>query len=369
MGKRIMLPANEVDVADAQYLQERIKSPHLTGFLLKLFVWLVESRLFGHAIVSFLKRQNKMTQILRHTVIPEAPMFFPEFPPQEPETAVDYVDEDTQPILRVEHALQCLCSYDSSKASRAACSKSFSYWTIRDYADAYRSGRTTPSDVAEYIISAVEESLNNKPPVIFFISFIANELRKQAAASTRRFEEGMPLSVLDGIFVSIKDDIDCYPHPSKGGTVWFHKIRDVKQDAVCVSRLRSCGVILAGKANMHELGMGVTGNNPHYGTTRNPHSTQCYTGGSSSGPAAIVASGLCPVSLGTDGGGSVRIPSALCGVVGFKTTYGRTDITGSLCEGGTVEVIGPMAATVEDVMLVYAAMSGSSTVDLARLTP
>ncbi|GLJ30072.1 hypothetical protein SUGI_0594660 [Cryptomeria japonica] len=369
MGKRILLPAQEIDLANVQYVQERIEAPHLTGFLLKLFVWLVESRLFGNAILSFLKHQNKMTQILRHTVIPEEPMFFPEFPTQEPETAVDCVDEDTQPTLRVEHALKCLPSYDSSKASRVAHSNSFLYWTIRDYADAYRSGQTTPSNVAECIISAVEESLNRNPPLIFFISFNANELRKQAAASTRRFEEGSPLSILDGIFIAIKDDIDCYPYPSKGGTVWFHKVREVKQDAVCVSRLRSCGAILAGKANMHELGMGVTGNNPHYGTTRNPHMTQYYTGGSSSGPAAIVASGLCAAALGTDGGGSVRIPSALCGVAGFKTTYGRTDITGSICEGGTVEIIGPIAATVEDVMLVYAAILGSSTVDLARLRP
>ncbi|CAL5434233.1 unnamed protein product [Camellia sinensis] len=100
---------------------------------------------------------------------------------------------------------------------------------------------------------------------------------------------GHPLSILDGIFMAIKDDIDCYPYPSKGATTWFHEVRLVKKDAVSVSR---------------------------------------YTGGSSSGPAAIVASGLCSAALGTDGGGSVRIPSSLCGVVGLKTTYGRTDMKG-----------------------------------------
>ncbi|GAB4838389.1 hypothetical protein Ancab_027925 [Ancistrocladus abbreviatus] len=81
---------------------------------------------------------------------------------------------------------------------------------------------------------------------------------------------------------------------------------------------------------MHELGVGTTGNNPNYGTTRNPHALNRYTGGSSSGPAAIVASGLCAAALGTDGGGSVRIPSPLCGVVGLKSTYGQTDMTGYL---------------------------------------
>ncbi|CAL5347449.1 unnamed protein product [Camellia sinensis] len=153
---------------------------------------------------------------------------------------------------------------------------------------------------------------------------------KQAAASTQRFEEGNPLSILDGIFMAIKDDIDCYPHPSKGATTWFHEVRPVRKDAVCVSRLCKCGVIFVGKANMHELGMGTTGNNPNYGTARNPHAPERYTGGSSSGPAAIIASGLCSAALGTDGGGSIRIPSSLCGVVGLKTTYGRIDMTGEV---------------------------------------
>lgn len=369
MGKWAMVPAEEVDLSNVQYRQQEIDAPHLTGNFLKLFVWIVESRSFGRAVLSFVKRKNKVPQILEHTGIPETPMYFPEFPPQDSENAVKCVDEDTLPTLRVASALECLPAYDSSNHWGSNSRNSFLYWTIRDYAHAYRCGWTTPSDVAEYIISAVEKSLNNKPAMMLFIYFNADEVRKQAAASTTRFQEGKPLSILDGIFIPIKDDIDCYPYPTRGGTVWFHKMREVKQDAVSVSRLRSCGVILVGKANMHELGMGVTGNNPHHGTARNPHSTECYTGGSSSGPAAIVASGLCPASVGTDGGGSIRIPAALCGVVGLKTTYGRTDMKGSLCEGGTVESVTPLAATVEDVMLVYAAMSGSSPIDLTRLRP
>lgn len=369
MGKWAMVPVEEVDLSNVQYQHENIEAPHLTGNFLKLFVWIVESRLFGRAVLSFLKRKNKFTQMLQDTTIPEEPMFFPEFPPQDPENAVNYVDECTLPTLRVASALECLPAYNSSHHWESNSRNSFLYWTIRDYAHAYRCGWTTPSDVAEYIISAVEESLNNMPAMMLFIYFNADDVRKQAAASTTRFQEGNPLSILDGIFIPIKDDIDCYPYPTRGGTVWFHKIREVKQDAASVSRLRSCGVILVGKANMHEVGMGVTGNNPHYGTVRNPHSTECYTGGSSSGPAAIVASGLCPASVGTDGGGSVRIPAALCGVVGLKTTYGRTDMKGSLCAGGTVESVTPLAATVEDAMLVYAAMSGSSPTDLTRLRP
>ncbi|XP_016502458.1 fatty acid amide hydrolase-like isoform X2 [Nicotiana tabacum] len=247
---------------------------------------------------------------------------------QEPGLAVVGLEEDGKPEKRVELALKCLPEYDPSSNWSGDSTASFRYWNIRDYAYAYRSKFTTPSMVAERFISAIEEFNNKKPPAPLLISFDPDEVRKQAAASTQRFEQGNPLSILDGIFMSIKDDIDCYPHPSKGATTWMHEVREVKKDAISVSRLRSCGAILVVKANMHELGMGTTGNNANYGTTRNPHDPDRYTGGSSSGPAAIVASGLCSAALGTDGGGSIRIPSSLCGVVGLKLTYGQTDMEG-----------------------------------------
>ncbi|KAA8545694.1 hypothetical protein F0562_020855 [Nyssa sinensis] len=370
MGKkRVMLPANEVDLTAVTYEPEAIQAPHLTGLALKLFVKLIEARLIGSLILYNLKKQNGMNEILRNTVIPEVPMFKPEFPPQEPETGVVVLEEDGKPEDRVESALKCLPHYDPAACWSGDSTPSFRYWKIRDFAYAYRSRLATPSLVAERIISVMEEFSNKNPPTPFLVSFDAEEVRKQAAASTQRFEEGNPISILDGIFIAIKDDIDCSPHPSKGATTWMHEVRPVKKDAVSVSRLRKCGVIFIGKANMHELGLGTTGNNPNYGTTRNPHDPERYTGGSSSGPAAIVASGLCSAALGTDGGGSVRIPSSLCGVVGLKTTYGRTDMKGALCDAGTVEIIGPIASTVEDVMLVYAAILGSSPADKISLKP
>ncbi|KAI4299200.1 hypothetical protein L6164_032681 [Bauhinia variegata] len=363
-----MVPAEDVDLSTVKYEQEPVHAPHLTGFVFSLFVRIVEAPLIGPWIMSMMKKQNKVDELLRNTVIPEEPMFIPEYPPQEMEPGVVIIDEDGRPGDRVESALACLPFYDPA-AFLGNSSTSFRYWKIRDYAYAYRSRNVTPSMVAESIISVIEEISGKKPPTPLLISFDAEEVRKQAAASTRRFEAGNPLSILDGIFMAIKDDIDCCPYPSKGGTTWLHEVRQVKEDAVSVARLRSCGVIFVGKANMHELGMGTTGNNPHYGTTRNPHAPERYTGGSSSGPAAIVASGLCSAALGTDGGGSVRIPSSLCGVVGLKTTYRRTDMDGSTCDSGTVEIIGPIASTVEDVMLVYAAMVGSSPASKINMKP
>lgn len=370
MGKKkVMLPADEVDMTAVKYQYEKIAAPHLTGISLKLFVRLLEAPIIGSLIMSHLKQQNKMVEMLRNTVIPEAPMFKPEFPPQEPEPEVVLLDEDGKPEERVELALKTLPHYDPANSWIPDSSSPFHYWKIRDYAYAYRSKLTTPSAVAERFILALDEFNSKKPPTPLLISYDPELIRKQAAASTQRFEEGNPLSVLDGIFIAIKDDIDCYPHPSKGGTTFFHEVRPVEEDAVSVARLRRCGVILVGKANMHELGLGTTGNNPNHGTARNPHAPERYTGGSSSGPAAIVASGLCSAALGTDGGGSVRIPSSLCGVVGLKSTYGRTDMSGSICDSGTVEIIGPITSTVEDAILVYAAILGCSTADKIALKP
>ncbi|GMI83740.1 fatty acid amide hydrolase [Hibiscus trionum] len=370
MGKKkAMVPVEKLDLSTVKYEPVEVKAPHLTGLMLKLFVKMAEAPVIGSLIMSSLKKQNGIVEMLQNTVIPETPMFKPEFPPQDAEPSVIIADEEGKPEDRVGSALKCLPHYDPPSSWSGDLLPSFRYWKIRDYAYAYRSKIVTPSMVAEKIISIIEECNYHKPPTPLLISFDAEEIRKQAAASTKRFEEGNPLSILDGIFMAIKDDIDCYPHPSKGATTWMHEVRSVEKDAVCVSRLRSCGVILIGKANMHEIGMGTTGNNPNYGTTRNPHAIERYTGGSSSGPAAIVASGLCSAALGTDGGGSVRIPSSLCGVVGLKTTYGRTSMEGSLCDSGTVEVIGPITSTVEDAILVYAAILGSSPADRISLRP
>lgn len=366
--KRVMLPVTEVDFTAIKYDPLQIEAPHITGLTLKFFVKLVELPLIGSLIIGHLKKQNKMNEILRDTVIPEPPMFRPEFTPQEPESGVVFLKEDGKSEHRVESATRCLPQYDPA-INHGSYSTPFRYWKIRDYAYSYRSKSTTPSMLAEHVICAIEEFSNKKPATPLLISFDAEDVRKQAAASTQRFDEGKPLSILDGIFVAIKDDIDCYPHPSNGATTWLHEVRTVKKDAVSVSRLRSCGAILVGKANMHELGMGTTGVNPNYGSARNPHDLKRYTGGSSSGPAAIVASGICSAALGTDGGGSIRIPSSLCGIVGLKTTYGRTDIKGALCDGGTVEIIGPIASNVEDIILVYAAILGSSPADKISLHP
>ncbi|KAJ4830995.1 hypothetical protein Tsubulata_036321 [Turnera subulata] len=367
-NKRVLVPAEEVDLSLVKYEPQVIPARHLTGWMFKLFVKMLEMPVIGPFMVSNMHKQ--MLPLLRNTVIPEPPMYRPQFPPQEREEGVVTVDEDGKPVERVGVALNCLPQYDpASRWNSDHLASSFRYWKIRDYAHAYRSKFVTPSMVAEHVISVIKELGKKQPPMPLLISFDEEDLRKQAAASTKRFEQGNPISILDGIFMAIKDDIDCYPHPTKDGTAWLHEVHPLEKEAAAVSRLRSCGVIFVGKANLHELGFGITGSNTTYGTPRNPHAEDRYTGGSSSAPAAIVTHGICSAALGTDGGGSIRIPSSLCGVVGLKTTHGRLDMEGVLSEHVAVAVVGPIASSVEDVMLVYAAIVGSSAADRISLNP
>ncbi|KAA8547052.1 hypothetical protein F0562_003481 [Nyssa sinensis] len=114
---------------------------------------------------------------------------------------------------------------------------------------------------------------------------------------------GEPISALDGVPTAIKDEIDYLPYPTTGGTKWLHKVRPCMDDACCVKHLRLCGAILVGKTNMHELRAVTSGINPHYGVTKNPYDTGRIFGCASSGSAAVVSAGLCPVALGVDGGG------------------------------------------------------------------
>ncbi|GER35251.1 glutamyl-tRNA(Gln) amidotransferase subunit A [Striga asiatica] len=239
------------------------------------------------------------------------------------------------PPERVQQAVFCLQSQENVPKTPQL--SSFHYQTIMDYARAYSSHETTPTMVAQRLIARVHESSSQKLPMSFFINFSEEDILKQANESSLRYQ--------------------------RGGTKWMHKVRECRKDAFCVSRLRSCGAIIIGKTNMHELGAGISGINPHYGAVRNPYDKRKITGGSSSGSAAVVAAGLCPIALGVDGGGSVRLPAALCGVVGFKPTFERVPHEGVLPVNYTIGMVGILAATVEDALITYAAIAGDLSSD------
>ena len=160
---------------------------------------------------------------------------------------------------------------------------------------------------------------------------------------------------LHGIPISLKDNI----HTAGIRTTAGSKILTdfvPKQDAQVVALLKEAGAVILGKTNMHEFAYGVTSNNPHYGPVRNPWDLSRIPGGSSGGSAAAVASGLCYGSIGTDTGGSIRIPSALCGIVGLKPTWGRISCEGVVPLSPLLDCTGPLARTVRDVAILTGAL-------------
>jgi Asp-tRNA(Asn)/Glu-tRNA(Gln) amidotransferase A subunit family amidase len=231
------------------------------------------------------------------------------------------------------------------------------YSTVSDYAKAYRSGITTPLEVAGKVLDAINASDRLEPPLKAFVVIDRENVLSQARAATKRFREGKALSIFDGVPVAIKDEMDMLPYPTKVGTSIIGKSPAIS-DSTVAARLRSAGALLIGKASMREIGISPNGSNVHNGRTCNPWDLQRDTGGSSSGPSAVVASGLCPVAIGADGGGSIRIPAALCGVVGLKPTFGRVSERGAAPLCWSVAHLGPIGATVEDVALSYAITAG-----------
>ncbi|OMP01154.1 Amidase [Corchorus olitorius] len=340
------------------YLKANVKAPRMAGFLVKIFAWFLESRIFGTLLLYILKRNNLIHKLVSNATVEEPPMFVPLHPFVDlNEQEVKHIDSEATPAERVQHAVDCLPLQVMNSPDRFQ-SSYFRRWTIMDYSRAYNSGELTPRAVAERFIVAVGESSNLPLPMCFFIDYDSGDILRQATESTLRYQRGQPISALDGVPIAIKDEIDCSPYPTTGGTKWLHKVRPCTGDACCVMRLRACGAIIVGKTNMHELGAGTSGINPHYGSARNPYDPNKIAGGSSSGSAAVVSAGLCPAALGVDGGGSVRMPASLCGVVGLKPTFGRIPHSGVLPLNWTVGMVGVLAGTLEDALIVYAAISG-----------
>jgi Asp-tRNA(Asn)/Glu-tRNA(Gln) amidotransferase A subunit family amidase len=242
----------------------------------------------------------------------------------------------------------------------------FAFASTFDYARAYRDGETTPVEVASRVIAAVEASDAAVPKLRAVIKCDRDAVMRQAEASAARIKAGRPIGVLDGVPVSVKDELDMTPYTTSVGTSFLGK-EPAKADATSVARLRAAGALMIGKTNMHEIGIGVTGLNPHFGTPRNPYNTGHYTGGSSSGSAAAVAAGFSPIALGADGGGSVRVPASFCGVVGLKPTFGRVSEIGAAPLCWSVAHVGPLAATVADAALAYAVIAGPDPLDANSL--
>ncbi len=183
-----------------------------------------------------------------------------------------------------------------------------------------------------------------------------SEARESAATATRELRQGIDRGPLHGIPVAIKDLFDVAGHVTTAGAHPGFRPPPAKADCDVVARLRVGGAVFLGKTALHEWALGFSTNNEHFGPSRNPHDPARIPGGSSGGSAAALAAGLAPLALGTDTGGSIRVPAALCGVVGLKPTYGLVSLGGVTPLSRSLDHAGPMATTVEDTFLMLEAM-------------
>jgi Asp-tRNA(Asn)/Glu-tRNA(Gln) amidotransferase A subunit family amidase len=228
--------------------------------------------------------------------------------------------------------------------------------TVRAYREAYQRGTSDPVRAVRRLHEAILKLEGGDEKMNFFISRKPEAVLADAEASTERWRAGTQRSVLDGVPVVLKDEVDLAGFVTTLGTKFRSEV--ATRDSAVASRLKAAGALVLGKANMNEIGINPIGLNPHHGPARNPWDRSRITGGSSSASAAVVAAGLCPISIGADGGGSIRIPAALCGVVGLKATFGRISEAGvpPLC--WNVGHVGPLGATVDDVAAAYLLVAG-----------
>ncbi len=324
------------------YDLKSVKMPYLTGTALRIFGNLVEGPLKSLLAPTLLK--NAGITWFRKQNVDDIPQMYPLYSSENASK-----NEATVPHKELPN-------------SKTALPEGFQPATVLDYAEAYRSGKITPVDVAERLLTAVENSELESPALRAFIAMNHDDVLRQAQESTKRIKAGKAWSVFDGVPVAVKDEVDMTPFPTSAGTAFLGK-SPAKEDSTVVARMRIAGALLIGKTNMHEIGIGVTGLNPIHGTPRNPYNPGHFSGGSSSGSGVAVAAGFCPVAIGADGGGSIRIPAAFCGIVGLKPTFGRISEHGAFPLCWSVAHLGPIAATVTDTALGYAVMAGPDRKD------
>ena len=201
-----------------------------------------------------------------------------------------------------------------------------------------------------------------------FLSSDADDALAQAKASDERRAAGKPLGPLDGIPIGIKDTLAVKDQPLRCASKMLENYVS-PFDATCIKKLREAGAVIWGRLNMDEFAMGSSTENSAYETTCNPWNLETIPGGSSGGSAAAMAAGEAIATLGTDTGGSIRQPAALCGVVGMKPTYGLISRYGLVAFASSLDQVGPFARTVEDAALLMEAMLGKDPLDSTSIAP
>ena len=224
----------------------------------------------------------------------------------------------------------------------------------------YGARSLSPVEVTRAMIDRIAD-VNPQVNALFYVD--AERALAAARAAERRWHRGAPMGALDGIPVTLKDSVRAAGMPAPNGTQALADQPDEALDSPVTARLRESGAVIVGKTTMPDFGMIPSGISSLHGVTRNPWNRQRNSGGSSSGAGAAVASGLGPLAVGSDIGGSIRIPAAFCGIVGLKPSYGRVPIA----DPWTALVAGPMARVVADAALLLGVISRPDARDYTSL--
>ena len=233
-------------------------------------------------------------------------------------------------------------------------------WTVAQLAADLDKGSTTSRELVEQALARIADGAGEGKRA--FLKVYIESARAEADYSDRLRKSGVRRSLVEGLPVSLKDLFDVAGDVTRAGSRILEKNSAAKTDASAVARLRAAGAVFIGRTNMVEFAFGGVGLNPHYGTPRNPYDrkTGRVPGGSSSGAAVAQADGMCVMALGSDTRGSIRGPSALCGVVGFKPTMRRVPRDGAFPLSYTLDSVGPLANSVGCCAAYDAVLSGDS---------
>ncbi len=224
-----------------------------------------------------------------------------------------------------------------------------------------RNGEISSKSLVEAYLERIRK-IDGPNGVNAYITVAADTALKEAEELDKLAKGKKFKGPLHGLPIAIKDNLDTKDLRTTGGSKILSSWKP-PTDAYVVQKLKQAGAIILGKTNMHEFAFGITTNNPHYGPTRNPYDFSRIPGGSSGGSGAATAAALCAGSIGTDTGGSVRIPAALCGVVGLKPTLGRVGRGGMMYLSFMRDVIGPITRTVGDSAMILEAIAGKDPRD------
>ena len=305
------------------------KTPPLSGYPLKIMTDFYYTVL-GRAFISRFVIPSSNLNLFANCVLPESP------------TSTHTVPH---PCYPTEKAKDVLNSLMIARSSDSKCK------SVRDFYAAYKSGQATPLDVANAVLTAIEESNRGEKALRAIVSSNRKQVLSMAKASMERWKNDSQLSFLDGVPISIKEDFLSDVYPSHCGTTFIPHITKHGKKSRIVEKLIKAGAVIIGMTNMPEFGCNNIGNSENrvHKQPRNPHNIDYFSGGSSSGCGVSVAAGLCPISVGGDGGGSTRVPAAVCGVYTLKPTQGLVSDGGTYGSTFSFSTVSPLTSSPLDM--------------------